>query len=145
MQDKTILQRAHGQLQVAAVSHTKPTVQSKKRVSRGDLKTAVYPQPISSAVAVLQSQPSIAAGKSMGGPGTNKGIPLSKQKYCEYCHTWTVDFRQHAADGKKHAENQKTGIKWFWCNPCASSFLVTDKETHVCVAPPTKVPAHSTD
>jgi hypothetical protein len=139
MQDKAIMQRTHGIAQVPGVQHTQPDAKGNKRNARGG-KVKVFHELDQSAVAVLHSQRqgSIAAGKPMGGPGNNQGIPLSKQKFCEYCHKWVVDFPQHVRTGINHAKNEATGIKWFWCDPCSSSFLVT--ATHVCVAPPTKVP-----
>ena len=149
LQDQAILRKAHGLKQIAAVQHTKPTAKPipKKRlaVSGGDAAAvkvskvaapaagaAVYPVGIQSPIAALQSSAISSRSKKAMPPGTNKGIPLDRQKYCEFCHKWAVDYSGHQTSAR-HTANVNAGITWFWCYICEDSVLASNKQSHVCM------------
>ena len=148
LQDRAILRRAHGLKQIAAVQHTKPAKPNKRSaIACGDAaapkfpkeaavtaqsaNAAVYSLGIQSPIAALQPWGVSSKTKRPMPPGTNRGIPLDRQKYCEFCHKWAVDYQGHLT-GQRHNENVKAAIRWFWCYTCNDNVLTTDKESHVC-------------
>ena len=147
LQDQAILRKAHGLKQISALQYTKTTAKAKKRLAAPDGAAAavkvskeeapaagvvVYHPGIQSAIAVLQSSVKISSrSKKTMPPGTNKGIPLARQKYCEFCHQWAVGDSRHQSS-QFHATNVRLGITWFWCYTCEDSVLASTKQSHVC-------------
>jgi len=143
LQDQAILRRSHGLKQIAAVQHTKAAIPKKRlnaaadggdaavkcaKVTAPGAGAAVYPLGVQSRIEGLRvaSKPKQPMPK-----GNNNGIPLDKQKYCEFCHKWSVDYQGHST-GMRHNGNVKAGVKWFWCYTCEDNILTSDKESHVC-------------
>jgi hypothetical protein len=131
--DKRIAMRSHGQKQTPAVEYTKSASSKKKgnpKSSQPAKSSLRFINPTQSGIAKMKTA-EVQKGKAKGGPGSNKGIPLEMQTYCEYCHIFRKDISQHF-ESQIHADNVALGVKYFYCATCASHLPEAEQQSHIC-------------